>query len=178
MTRTVHPHEILVSVCILVVLAAGLFGGGYCLGHSGQANYNEVRDELEQSYGREAAEARLRYEETLSVNVDCRGDESDWAAIRMANAIGFNHDLPVFIHGVCETHKGKFVFPNCAFYARDSVSFGSIDCSGDFDLEITNVPQPEGQRVALFARTGRRLRRGGRRRLTWLCVDISAVFVG
>jgi hypothetical protein len=172
MTRTVHPPEILVSVCILVVLAAGLFGGGYCLGHSGQANYNEVRDELEQSYGREAAEARLRYEETLSVNVDCRGDESDWATIRMANEIGFNADIPVFVHGNCLTHEvvdfpsitlkggmltcsGNMTAYECGEYVKKRFDAELINtrycdsdtgkCSDGTRVEITNVPQPEGQ---------------------------------
>jgi hypothetical protein len=171
MTRTVHPHEIFVSACIFAVLAAGLFGGGYCLGHSGQANYNEVRDELEQSYGREAAEVRLRYEETLSVNVDCRGDESDWAAIRMANEIGFEHDLPVFVHGSCLTHEVVDISTAGPITSiEDNAGHGPltphpVPCPKEFEGlaqncsevtfdggkmlgtegYITNVPQPEGQ---------------------------------
>lgn len=172
MTRTVHPREILISLCILVVLAAGLFGTGYWAGHrdvDGLRNENQMLSRAEQDlFAKATDEGWFDQDEPLRVNVECHGDASDWATVRMANEIGFNADIPVFVHGNCQTHEVVDVVPDI------TISGGTMTCSGDLtDFEcgetvkkrfgaelidrtycdvstgicekIINVPQPEGQ---------------------------------
>jgi hypothetical protein len=104
MIRQVHPFEILFSIGIFAALVAALFGGGYWLGHRDmddlRGNARALRNLLEEAH----SEGYLVDDaDPLRVNVECHGASSDWATIRMANEVGLNYDLPVFIHGNCLT---------------------------------------------------------------------------
>jgi hypothetical protein len=107
MTRTVHPHEIIVSLCIFAVLAVALFGGGYWVGHRGmddlQANYKAVVG-VERYLFQLADDEGWEGTDALRVNAECHGDASDWATVRMANEIARRFDIPAYVHGNCQTH--------------------------------------------------------------------------
>lgn len=102
--------QFIVGLGLLAIAGVGLIAAGY------QQGRREL-DDLQGAYTRAehtitnwediAAKEGWLYDgdDVLRVNVECRGNPSDWATIRMANQVGFEFDLPVFVHGNCETHE-------------------------------------------------------------------------
>ena len=161
MIRQVHPFEMLVSTCIFVVLAVGLFSGGYWVGHRGMDDLHgdarALRNLLEEAHSQGYL---VDDADPLRINVECHGDASDWATIRMANEVGTNYDLPVFVHGNCQTHniatlptKADNPLRGICDMGDDRVHvMGASDSDGDAIVcpkgphgEIINDPAEEGE---------------------------------
>jgi hypothetical protein len=109
MIREVHPSEILISACIFAVLAAVLFGGGYWVGHRGmddlQDRYDLLREAFDSRIHTDIDRGLLDQDDPLRINVECHGDASDSATVRMANQIAHDFDIPAYAHGNCLTHS-------------------------------------------------------------------------
>lgn len=106
MTRTAQPHEILISAIVLLGALISFTVAGYWLGYRGMDDIR-VHDNIMTSIAQEAT--LMGYldaqDEPIRINAECHNNSSDWATIRMANQIGNENDVPVFVHGNCLTHE-------------------------------------------------------------------------
>jgi hypothetical protein len=166
MIREVHPVKFALCVSAVLVLAATVFDGGVWGGDQSDKHY----DAIVAIDGRlDAIEKYLTHgtENPIGISVFCRTDDSDWATIRMANEIGKERDIPVFIHGNCLTHKvvdiptednlgtegGKIGEPkptmcmNGKEYTVDAVTSGKMADGSD---EITMTGDPIGDCHGIF----------------------------
>lgn len=166
MTRTAQPHEILISAIVLLGALISFTVAGYWLGHRGM---DDLVAQNRQLWERNGYLVEMANDEgwldrdpdsTIRINAECRNDASDWATIEMANEIGYERDIPVFVHGTCLTHEvvdvpkamiiygGKFSGGDCStptgFTAQPSGN-PVVKCDDGSYHEITNIPQPAGQ---------------------------------